>query len=548
MHPEQGHDRRGALGMMAAAATLPLLSSKVLAMHQTDPIAQTRHGSLRGVRQGDVISFRGIRYARAERFMPPVAPEPWTGVVDANAFGASAPQSNPSPPPGPPYVILAQISRPEGAPPPPPPPPESEDCLFLNVWTSGLADGRKRPVMVSLHGGFFYGGSGSTVDGSRLAARGDVVFVSVNHRLNAFGYAHLAELGGADFAHSGNAGMLDIIAALEWVRDNIEQFGGDPSRVMVFGTSGGGMKTTFLMASPRAHGLLHRAGVQSGPALSFMERDAAADATERLLHRLGIPRTDWSSLRTLPVTQLLTGYHAVAADLPPRNFAHLSCFAPVLDPQLLPHHPFSPEAAPETRDIPMLIGSNGQEMSFFWGNDPAAFTLDEAGAASRARAFLGERTEAVLARYAQAMPEASPARRYLQLFTDYSIQTPIIAQAERKTGAPAWLYRLDFQSPALGGKLGALHTLETPFILDSTTGARALVGDGEEPAQLAARMSRAWVAFAATGNPNDSASGLPDWPAYERASRSTMILDRTCRVESDPARLAREVLGDLIEG
>jgi para-nitrobenzyl esterase len=542
------HDRRSALGVLAAAATTAFFPAKALAMTQTDPIAETRLGKVRGMRQGDVLSFRGIRYARAGRFMPPVAPDQWTGVLDATGFGASAPQSNPAPPPGPPYVILAQIPRPAGAPPPPPPLPESEDCLFLNVWTSGLKDGRKRPVMVSLHGGFFYGGSGSGVDGSKLAARGDVVFVSLNHRLNTFGYAHLAELGGTDFAQSGNGGMLDIIAALEWVRDNIENFGGDPGRVMVFGTSGGGMKTTFLMASPRAQGLIHRAGVQSGPALRFIEPDVAAEATERLLHALDIPKADWSRLRHIPVPQLLAGYHAVATAQPPRNFAHLPHFAPVLDPVLLPAHPFSPDAAPCTRDIPMLIGSNGQEMSFFWGNDPAAFTLDEDGLATRARAFLGDRTDAVLALYRHAYPAATASRRYLQLFSDYSIQAPVIAQAERKQGAPAWLYRLDYQSPALGGKLGALHTLETPFILNTVGSARPLVGEGDDPVALARKMSDAWVSFAATGDPNGGNTDLPHWPAYERGQRATMLLDRTCHVENDPARMARKALADLVEG
>lgn len=540
-------DRRAALGAFAGAASTSIFLPKALAMPPLEPIAETRHGRLRGTVKDGVMMFRGIRYARADRFLPPRPPEPWAGITDALALGASAPQSNPNPPPGPPYIILTQLPRPADAP-PPPRIPESEDCLFLNLWTTGLRDGRKRPVMVSLHGGFFYGGSGSGTDGSRLAARGDVVVVSVNHRLNAFGYTHLADLGDDEFARSGNAGMQDLIAALEWVRDNIENFGGDPDRVMVFGTSGGGMKTTFLMASPRADGLLHRAGVQSGPALRFMERDAAALVTERLLHELEIPRGEWRRLRTLPVERLLAGYHSVAAKLKPRNFADLPCFAPVLDPELLPQHPFSPGAAPTTRAIPMLIGSNGQEMSFFWGNDPDAFTLDDEGLHRRAQSFLEDRTDAVLARYRAGYPGATPSRLYLQLFTDYSIQTPIVTQAERKDGAPAWLYRLDFESPALGGKLGALHTLETPFILDDAQGARALVGEGDDPIVLARRMSNAWVSFAATGDPNDPSGDLPFWPAYERKKRATMLFHRECHVAHDPARLARETLGDLVEG
>lgn len=549
MPPHDAPSRRTALKIVLAAAATSLHLPKAFAMTSAEPIAETQLGRVRGRLDGDVMSFRGIRYARAGRFLPPEAPQPWTGVADATAFGASAPQSNPNPPPGPPYVILAQLPRTANAPPPPPPLPESEDCLFLNVWTAGLRDGRKRPVMVSLHGGFFYGGSGSAVDGSKLAARGDVVFVSVNHRLNAFGYTHLAGLDDSgEFAHSGNAGMQDIIFALQWIRDNIESFGGDPARVMVFGTSGGGMKTTFLMSSPQASGLIHRAGVQSGPALRFMERDDAAVATDRLLHALGIPQNDWQKLRTLPVQTLLAGYHAVAEEMKPRNFTHLPCFAPVIDDVLLPHHPFSPAAAPLTKAVPMLIGCNGQEMSFFWGNDPGAFTLDDQGLRTRSATFLGERTDAVLATYRQVYPDSTPSRLFLQLFSDYSIQAPVIAQAERKEGAPAWLYRLDYQSPALGGKLGALHTLETPFILNNPQGSRALLGDGDAPATLAARLSSAWVAFATNGDPNDQASELPHWPAYDTSARATMLLDTTCRVEADAGRLARETMADLVEG
>lgn len=532
-----------AIGAVATSLSLP----KVFAMTPSEAIAETQHGRLRGRVEDGVAVFRGIRYARAQRFLPPVAPEPWTGVVDALTFGASAPQSNPNPPAGPPYVITAQLPRAANAL-PPVRIPESEDCLFLNVWTAGLKDGRRRPVMVSLHGGFFSGGNGSGVDGHALASRGDVVFVSLNHRINAFGYTHLAGLGDNEFAHSGNAGMQDIMFALRWIQENIENFGGDPSRVMVFGTSGGGMKTTFLMASPEAKGLLHRAGVQSGPALRFMERDTAAHATDRLLHNLGIGRADWRKLTTVPVAQLLGGYHAVAEELAPRNFAHLSCFAPVLDDVLLPAHPFSPDAAPSTHDIPMLIGSTGQEMSFFWGNDPGAFELDDASLATRAKGYLGDRSDEIVAQYRAAYPQATPSRIHLQMFTDYSIQAPIIAQAERKAGADAWLYRLDYQSPALGGKLGALHTLETPFILNTPEASRALLGEGNAPLELAHRMSSAWVAFATTGNPNDHAVDLPEWSAYEPNNRATMLFDTTCRVENDAAKLARTSLAEFVEG
>ncbi len=536
--------RRTVLGNAAACGGL--LMAKTGAAATNDPIVETRQGKLRGVRNGACFMFRGIRYAVAERFMPPEPPQPWSGVRDALASGASAPQTNASPPPGPPYVITAQIPRPAGAP-PPTKLAESEDCLFLNVWTPALNDGRKRPVMLWLHGGFFYGGTGSTTDGSGIAGRGEAVVVSINHRLNAFGYTHLADIAGADFAHSGNAGMLDIVAALEWVRDNIEAFGGDPKRIMVFGASGGGMKTSFLMASPRAKGLLHRAGVQSGPGLRFLERDAASAVTERLLAQLGLTRANARDLATLPMDKLLAGYHTVAAAMPPRRFIDLPCFAPVIDPELLPHHPFSPGAAPLAATIPMLIGYNAQEMSFFWGNDPEAFALDEAGLRRRARSYLGEQADAIIDQYRAAYPRATPARLYLQSFSDYSLMLPVLAQADRHAaaaGAATFAYRLDYVSPALGGELGALHTMETPLVFDTVEASRALLGESDTPVTLARRMSEAWVRFASTGDPNGA--GLPAWPRYTPAERPMMLFDADPHVANDPAHLARTAMAALL--
>jgi para-nitrobenzyl esterase len=535
--------RRGLLA--AAGASGVLLMAGRTSAQSGEPIAITSHGHLRGQRLANCMVFRGIRYAVADRFQPPRAPEPWSGVRDALTPGASAPQTNANPPPGPPYVILAQLPRPAGAK-PPPPLPESEDCLFLNVWTSALNDGRKRPVMVWLHGGFFYGGTGSTTDGSGIAGRGDAVVVSVNHRLNAFGYTHFGDLAGGEFAEAGNAGMLDIVAALRWVRDNIAAFGGDPERVMVFGTSGGGMKASFLMASPPARGLFKRAGVQSGPGLHFMERDAAAAVTERLLREVGLTSANAADLATLPMARLLAGYHSVAAAMKPSRFIDLPCFAPVIDPKWLPHHPFSPKAAAGAADVAMLIGCNAQEMSFFWGNDPEAFTLTEASYRDRIRAFAGGRTDRVLRSYASAYPDATAARRYLQAFSDYSIALPVTAQADRhaQAGGLTYAYRLDLQSPALGGKLGALHTLESSLLFNTPESGRALLGPGDTPVRLAREMSEAWVRFAATGDPNGTA--LPSWPRYDAKSRTTMLFDRETRVAQDPNGLARRTLGPLL--
>jgi para-nitrobenzyl esterase len=511
----------------------------------SEPIVETSRGKWRGAVIGGVATFKGIRYAVADRFLPPRAPDAWTGAQDALAYGAIAPQTNPNPPPGPPYIITAQFPRPAGAP-APVPPVESEDCLFLNVWTPALDRSRKLPVMVWLHGGFFYAGSGATGDGSALARRGDVVVVSLNHRLNAFGFSQLADYGG-ELAHSGNTGMLDIVAALEWVRDNIEGFGGDPGRVMAFGASGGGMKTSFLMASPRAEGLIHRAGVQSGPGLRFLERDAAARATGMLFAELGLKAGDVDALRAMPVRQLLAGYYGVVAKLPPKRFIDLPSFAPVIDPELLPRHPFSPDAAPLTRPIPMLIGWNAQEMSFFMGNDPAGFDLDEAGLAERLRGFLGDKAEAALALYARRYPDASPSRRYIQAFSDYSLMLPVLAQADRKAvagGGATYAYRLDRQSPALGGKLGALHSSEAPYVFDQVANAAAMTGDTPEAHALAKTMSGAWTRFAATGDPNGG--DLPHWPAYDAETRPVMLFGDAPAVSNDPQAEERSLLEPLL--
>jgi para-nitrobenzyl esterase len=534
-------DRRDFIATVAAAAASPALGATLMT---SDPVVETTRGKWRGTVAGGVIAFKGVRYAVADRFMPPRPPEPWVDIKDALAFGAIAPQSNPNPPPGPPYVITAQFPRPANAP-PPAKAVESEDCLFLNVWTSTLDRSRKLPVMVWLHGGFFYAGSGNT-DGSALARRGDVVVVSLNHRVNAFGFCHLADHD-RDFAHAGNAGMLDIVAALEWVRDNIERFGGDPARVMVFGASGGGMKTGFLMASPRAKGLIHRAGIQSGPSLRFMERDAARRATEMLFTELGLKSGDVAALKALPMERLLGGYHTVAAKLPAKRFIDLASFSPVIDPELLPRHPFSPDAAPLTHSIPMLIGWNAQEMSFFMGNDPAGFELDEGGLRERLGKFLGERTDEALGLYARLYPEATPSRRYIQAFSDYSLMLPVLAQADRKAaagGAATYAYRLDRQSPALGGKLGALHTSEAPYVFDTVGASAVMTGDTPEAHALAKAMSGAWVRFAATGNPNGS--GLPQWPAYTAAARPIMLFGDSPHMANDPQFAERKLMAPLL--
>jgi para-nitrobenzyl esterase len=448
------------------------------------------------------------------------------------------------PPPGAPHpIILSQLLK--G---PPPIVAESEDCLFLNVWTSALGEHHRRPVMVWLHAGFFAAGSGAMVDGTALAASGEVVVVSINHRLNVFGFTHLAELGGEDFAHSGNAGMLDCLAALQWVQHNISRFGGDPSRVLVFGESGGGMKTSWLMASPHARGLFHRAAVQSGPGVRMMERDRAAQVTEGLLAEVELPSARWRELQQLPAERLLAAYFAVRARrFPDRYFTDLECFAPVVDGDVLPQHPFDPVVAPAAAEIPLLIGWNQAEMIFFMGADPDAFSLSDAALAERAHAFLGSRAPQGIGLYRQCYPDHNPSELYMQLWSDFSIMGSTLRQAERHAAAgraATFVYRFDWQAPVLGGKLRSLHSLENPFVWNNTERSAFLTGGGPVAALLARAVSAAWISFAVSGDPNLHARGLPLWPRYDLSQRQTLLIDVHSRVESDPTRAERVFLAE----
>lgn len=492
------------------------------------PIVQTTGGTLSGSTIEGIHAFKGIPYAApatgTNRFMPPAPPEPWEGVREALAFGDMAPQSLP----GAARSVTQQLDAATGD--------ESENCLVLNVYTPAL-DGA-RPVMVWLHGGGFVSGSGGPAyDGSNLARRGDVVVVTLNHRLGALGYLHLGDID-PRFARSGNVGMLDIVAALEWVRDNAAAFGGDAGNVTIFGESGGGRKVASLMAMPPARGLFHKAIIESGPGMRVNEREYGTEFATAFLAELGVVPGALSALQEMPLERILAAQFAVQRASPSALPGIRGGFRPVIDPEVLPAHPFLHGAPAQSAGIPLLIGFNRTEATLFLANDKEVYELDDDGLQRRTTKLFGERAAGILADMRAAYPDASPSDLYILIHTG-SLRYPIdsIKLAETKAaggGAPVFLYRFDWESTARYGRLRTPHALEIPFVFDQTEHPswRGLTRATPEAAALAARVSATWAAFARTGEPNGG--GLPHWDAFEPGGRRTMVIDNESHCESDP--------------
>ncbi len=490
---------------------------------RTDPVS-TSNGPVRGYREDGLQVFKGLRYGAPptglERFKPPRPPEPWTAPADAVAYGAPAIQSGLGP---------GERGSSVGDPPAPGEPDCSEDCLFLNVWTPGL-DPARRPVMVWLHGGGFANGSGGAAmyDGGALARRGEVVTVTVNHRLNVFGYLHLAEAFGPDYAQSGVAGMLDIVQALEWVRDNIEAFGGDPDNVTIFGESGGGWKVSLLLAMPSARGLFHKAAIQSGPGLTAKPPEAAAKTTRALLEALGV--TTPEALAAVPTAVLSKASVAVPGEI-------MRLYTPVRDGVAIPRDPFEPDAAALNADVPVLIGTNKDETTLFLLGHPRFGHFTDEDVAKLARDAAGEKAEALLAALREAYPDYSPTHLGAACQTAAGMWIGSVRLAERKAAlgaAPAYMYMLTWETPVAKGRLRSPHAVEIPLVFDNVEKARNFVGRGDEPQKVADQMSEAWLAFARTGDPG--------WPAYEPTHRTTKMFDLESRIEDDPLREVRAVL------
>lgn len=511
--------RRVIAGLGAAAGALAVRP----AMGADFSRVEIASGRLGGYFSAGVHVFKGVPYASAagRRFQAPVAAQPWRGVRDARHWGPPSPQF--LPPPRGEVAIMEQVRE-------APQPPAREDCLVLNIWTPALGDGGKRPVMVWLHGGGYSVGSGSSerFDGTRLAQKGDAVVVTVNHRLNLFGYLCLAGVrGGGAYPDAGNAGMLDIVAALRWIRDNIVAFGGDPGNVTIFGQSGGGGKVSTLLGMPAAAGLFHRAIIQSGPGVRAIPVEEAGEVTRAVMSHLGLADASVDSLLRLPTDALVRAL--ATAPMPLR-------FGAVVDGRNVPRHPFDPVAPTGSADVPILIGTNGQEVtSFLGGGDPGMFALREDDLDGRLRPLLGADTTAAIAAYRAQLPQATPSDLYATLLSDLTMRRHSIELAERKAAqgrAPVFMYWFTKPTPVFGGKYGAPHGIEIPYVFDNVDVAKAQTGSDDSRYALAETCSAAWLAFARTGDPRTSA--LPDWRPYRAEDRATMILDDRCRLAVDP--------------
>jgi para-nitrobenzyl esterase len=532
--------RRDFLKHISAVAVSGSVSLRnLMAQDAKFVIAETAFGKIRGVDNNGINVFKAIPYgantAGSNRFMPPAEPADWSGIRDALEYGQSAPQRDPAALP--PLAGALTISG-ENL------PAEGEDCLVLNVWTPAVgpaaSNASKRPVMFWCHGGGFATGSGSSPDndGTNLARRGDVVVVTINHRLNVLGFANLSSFSD-DFAASGDSGMLDIVQALKWVRANISQFGGDPNTVTIFGQSGGGRKVETLLAMPSAKGLFHRAIVESGAAVKVVDRNVAVRNSEQLLAKLGIEKKNVRALQKLPVEKIMAAYFAVMKDNLDVD-PSLGGFSPTVDGKVLPHHPFYPNASPVSADVPVMIGCTRTEMTLFSLNDPSAFSLNDADMRKRVNNLLGGNAPAMIDLYRKLNPGASPSDIYFLIASDCRYGAPTMIAAQRRAAlgkAPVYLYYFTWETPVQGGRLKSPHTMEIPFAFDNVKISARMTGGGADAMALADKVSDAWIAFARTGDPNTPK--LPHWPAYDAKDRATMVINNASKVVNDPLREQR---------
>ena len=505
-----------------------MLAQATTALAQASPIVETTSGKVRGATREGIHSFKGIPYGAntggKNRWLPPQPVQSWTGVRDALDYGPRAPQNER--PATEPHLAWIRDTR-----------AYSEDCLVINVFTPEVNGNRKRPVLVYIHGGGFVSGASSApgLDGHNFTRHGDVVLVSLNHRLNVFGHLSLTESNDARYADAGNVGMLDVIAALKWVQQNIAQFGGDASNVSISGQSGGASKVAVLMAMPQAHGLFHKAIIQSASSLLRMATiDAAARNTHHLLTQLGLDTGKISALLDVPTATLLAAMpKAVAAA------GRVDNYRPVVDGRSLPVHPFDPAAPALSAKVPLMIGSCETEMTFPYSQAMQNFAYTEAQALERIQSFAhvdNTKAKTLIDLYRQSRPNATPGDLWVAISTDHQYRRNVIKASELKAAqnkAPSWHYLFTWKTPVLNGLLKSPHTICIPFSFGNVDIAEGITGRGTDRYALQNQMMGAWHAFMKSGNPNHG--GLPQWKPYDAKDHPTMIFDNTCRLVNDPA-------------
>jgi para-nitrobenzyl esterase len=505
-------------------------------------VVEIESGKIAGAIIRKIYSFRGIPYgattAGQNRFCPAQKPKPWTGIRSTRQYGFVCPQDKGTGRLNDEEAFMFQWQDSV----------EGEDCLRINVWTPGINDSKKRPVMVWLHGGGFSAGSGHDtlmLDGENLARRGDVVVVSLNHRLNILGFLDLSKYG-EKYVQSGNVGMLDIVTALTWVRDNIAVFGGDPGRVLIFGQSGGGGKVSTLMGMPAAKGLFHRAVVQSGSFGLSNTQDRSQKLADLVLAELGLRAATVDRLQTLPYADLRRASESVMSRVNPpfdmlnvRKMVASLNFGPVIDCKVLPSILFGDKAPAISAGVPMIIGTTLNEFATGM-NNPDFKLMTEAELEARIELIYPGRAKKIVSAFRHRTPDAKPYELWSRI-ASAPVRQAAVRQAASKSalnGAPAFLYWFAWQTPMFDGRPQAFHCAELPFVFYNTDRCETMTGGGPDARTLAGKVADAWIQFARTGDPNHK--GIPNWPKFTPQTVPTIMFDNKVQVELNPDALELE--------